>query len=128
DLRLPVILPSLGYRPSRGEVVYEGTYDELRGVTMSEAYSSALHISFDVRGGLLLRQVHHWAALLFVAAMFVHLMRVCFTGAFRKPRELNWVIGCLLLLLGTLEGFPRYLLPDDLPSGTGLRGADAQRV
>jgi ubiquinol-cytochrome c reductase cytochrome b subunit len=123
-LLLTGTLLTLWYKPSMGEVVYEGTYDELRGVTMSEAYSSALHISFDVRGGLLLRQVHHWAALLFVAAMFVHLMRVYFTGAFRKPRELNWVIGCLLLLLGTLEGFTGYSLPDDLLSGTGLRAAD----
>ena len=103
-----------------GEVVYDGSYDQLRGVTMSEAYASTLNISFDVRGGLLMRQMHHWAAMLFVAAMLVHLMRVFFTGAFRKPRELNWVIGCLLLLLGILEGFTGYSLPDDLLSGTGI--------
>src|SRR4051794_263656 len=115
---------TLRFRPSMGETVYNGSYDQLRGITMSEAYASALHISFDVRGGLLLRQVHHWSAMLFIAAMFVHLMRVFFTGAFRKPRELNWVIGCLLLLLGTLEGFTGYSLPDDLLSGTGLRAAD----
>ncbi len=83
-----------------------------------------LNISFDVRGGLLMRQMHHWAAMLFVAAMMVHLLRVFFTGAFRKPRELNWVIGSLLLLLGTLEGFTGYSLPDDLLSGTGVRAAD----
>ena len=71
-----------------------------------------------------MRQMHHWAAMLFVAAMMVHLLRVFFTGAFRKPRELNWVIGCLLLLLGTLEGFTGYSLPDDLLSGTGIRVAD----
>ena len=81
-------------------------------------------ISFDVRGGLLMRQMHHWAAMLFIASMMVHLLRVFFTGAFRKPRELNWVIGCLLLLLGTLEGFTGYSLPDDLLSGTGVRAAD----
>src|SRR6476469_4371989 len=80
---------TLWYRPSMGEVVYNGTYDQLRGISMSEAYESTLHISFDVRGGLLLRQMHHWAALLFVAAMLVHLIRVFLTGAFRKPRELN---------------------------------------
>jgi ubiquinol-cytochrome c reductase cytochrome b subunit len=56
--------------------------------------------------------------------MMVHLLRVWFTGAFRKPRELNWVIGCLLLILGTLEGFTGYSLPDDLLSGTGVRAAD----
>ena len=91
---------------------------------MSEAYASSLKLSFDVRGGLLMRQMHHWAAMLFVAAMMIHLLRVYFTGAFRKPRELNWVIGCLLLLLGTLEGFTGYSLPDDLLSGTGIRAAD----
>jgi ubiquinol-cytochrome c reductase cytochrome b subunit len=115
---------TLWFKPSMGEVVYNGSYDQLRGVSMSEAYASSLDISFDVRGGLLLRQMHHWAALLFVAAMMVHLLRVYFTGAFRKPRELNWVIGCLLLLLGTLEGFTGYSLPDDLLSGTGIRAAD----
>jgi ubiquinol-cytochrome c reductase cytochrome b subunit len=77
-----------------------------------------------MRGGLLVRQIHHWAALIFLGAMFVHMMRVFFTGAFRKPREINWVIGCLLLLLGSLEGFTGYSLPDDLLSGTGLRAAD----
>ena len=91
---------------------------------MSEAYASTIDISFDVRGGLLMRQMHHWSAMLFVASMLVHLMRVFFTGAFRKPRELNWVIGCLLLMLGTLEGFTGYSLPDDLLSGTGIRAAD----
>jgi ubiquinol-cytochrome c reductase cytochrome b subunit len=123
-LLLTGVFLTLWYTPSMGEVTYGGTYDQLRGVTMSEAYASTLHISFDVRGGLLLRQMHHWAAMLFIASMLVHLMRVYFTGAFRKPRELNWVIGCLLLLLGTLEGFTGYSLPDDLLSGTGIRAAD----
>ena len=71
-----------------------------------------------------MRQMHHWAAMVFVASMMIHMMRVYFTGAFRKPRELNWVIGSLLLLLGTLEGFTGYSLPDDLLSGTGIRAAD----
>src|SRR3978361_1039869 len=114
---------TLWFRPSMGEVVYNGSYAQLRGVSMSEAYASALHLSFDVRGGLLMRQIHHWSAMLFIAAMFVHMMRVYFTGAFRKPRELNWVSGCMLLLLGSLEGFTGYSLPDDLLSGTGLRAA-----
>jgi ubiquinol-cytochrome c reductase cytochrome b subunit len=114
---------TLWFKPSMGEVVYNGSYDQLRGVNMSEAYASSLYLSFDVRGGLLMRQIHHWAAMLFIAAMFVHMMRVYFTGAFRKPREINWVIGCLLLLLGSLEGFTGYSLPDDLLSGTGLRAA-----
>src|SRR5919112_575615 len=115
---------TLWFKPSMGEVVYEGSYEQLRGLPMSEAYASTLEISFDVRGGLRMRQMHHWSAMLFIAAMFVHMMRVFFTGAFRKPRELNWIIGCLLLLLGSLEGFTGYSLPDDLLSGTGLRAAD----
>jgi len=115
---------TLWFKPSMAEIDYQGSYAPLRGVPMSEAMSSALDISFDVRGGLLLRQMHHWSAMLFIAAMMVHLLRVWFTGAHRKPRELNWVIGCLLLLLGTLEGFTGYSLPDDLLSGTGVRAAD----
>ena len=123
-LLLSGVFLTLWYKPSMGEVYYQGSYDQLRGIPMSEAMASTLHISFDVRGGLLLRQMHHWAAMLFVASMMVHLLRVYFTGAFRKPRELNWVIGSLLLLLGTLEGFTGYSLPDDLLSGTGIRAAD----
>lgn len=107
------------------EVVYDGSYAPLRGVEMSGAYASSLDISFDIRGGLLMRQIHHWSALLFVAAIFVHMMRIFFTGAFRKPREANWTIGVLLLVLATLEGFTGYSLPDDLLSGTGLRIASA---
>ena len=112
---------TLWYNPSMTEVVYNGSYVPLKGVKMSEAFSSTLAISFDVRGGLLLRQIHHWAALFFVAAVSVHLLRVFFTGAFRKPREINWVIGTFLLVLALLEGFSGYSLPDDLLSGTGLR-------
>jgi ubiquinol-cytochrome c reductase cytochrome b subunit len=112
---------TLFFDPSMTEVVYDGSYVPLKGVTMTQAYASTLHISFDVRGGLLMRQIHHWAALLFMASIVVHLMRVFFTGAFRKPRELNWVIGTGLLVTGILEGFAGYSLPDDLLSGTGLR-------
>jgi len=88
------------YKPSMAEVVYQGSYSELRGLPMSEAFASTLELSFDVRGGLLMRQIHHWAANLFIAAMMVHMLRVFFTGAFRKPRELNWMIGLALLMLG----------------------------
>ena len=123
-LLLTGVFLTLWFVPSMGEVTYQGSYDELRGVHVSEAFNSTMTISFDVRGGLLMRQMHHWSAMLFIAAMMVHLLRVFFTGAHRKPRELNWVIGCLLLLLGTLEGFTGYSLPDDLLSGTGIRAAD----
>ena len=106
-------------------VTYKGSYQPLKDVEMSAAYASALHISFDIRGGLLMRQIHHWAALIFMAAIVVHLMRVFFTGAFRKPREFNWILGIALLTLGIVEGFLGYSLPDDLLSGTGVRIAHA---
>jgi ubiquinol-cytochrome c reductase cytochrome b subunit len=114
---------ALFYDPSMTDVTYNGAYSDLRGVSMSRAYESTLDITFAVRGGLLVRQVHHWAALLFVAAMAVHMLRIFFTGAFRKPRETNWFIGMLLLILGGVDGFTGYSLPDDLLSGTGVRAA-----
>ncbi len=112
---------ALFYDPSMAEVTYDGVYDPLRGLHMTRAYESSLDISFEVRGGLFVRQVHHWAALLFMAAMMAHMLRTFFTGAFRKPREANWVIGVLLLFIGTFAGFTGYSLPDDLLSGIGLR-------
>ncbi|MGP4025267.1 cytochrome bc1 complex cytochrome b subunit [Actinomadura sp. 3N407] len=112
---------TLWFKPSMVEVVYDGSYTNLQGVTMSEAYASTLHISFDVRGGLLMRQIHHWAAILFMASILAHMLRVFFTGAYRKPRELNWLIGLGMFTLGILEGLFGYSLPDDLLSGTGLR-------
>ncbi|WP_371659239.1 cytochrome bc complex cytochrome b subunit [Streptomyces sp. NBC_00280] len=115
---------TLFFEPSGVEVVYNGTYTPLNGVIMTRAYESTLDISFDVRGGLLIRQIHHWAALVFVAGMLIHMMRVFFTGAFRKPRELNWAFGWTLLFLGIITGLTGYSLPDDLLSGTGLRFAD----
>ncbi|HET7475856.1 MAG TPA: ubiquinol-cytochrome c reductase cytochrome b subunit [Dermatophilaceae bacterium] len=110
--------------PSAGEVVYDGSYVPLRGVVMSEAYKSSVDISFDIRGGLIIRQIHHWSALMFTVSIMVHMFRVFFTGAFRKPREINWIIGVLLSMLGIIEGFAGYSLPDDLLSGTGLRAAE----
>jgi ubiquinol-cytochrome c reductase cytochrome b subunit len=111
--------------PSVGETVYTGAYAPLNGAKVSEAFASTVRMSFDVRGGLLMRQIHHWAALVFVSAIVVHMFRVFFTGAFRKPRELNWVIGSLLAVLAMIEGFLGYSLPDDLLSGNGLRIAYA---
>ncbi|MCV7221392.1 cytochrome bc1 complex cytochrome b subunit [Mycolicibacterium elephantis] len=114
---------TLFFDPSMAEVTYNGVYQPLRGIQMSKAYESTLDISFEVRGGLFVRQVHHWAALLFAAAIMVHLARIFFTGAFRRPREANWVIGALLLILAMFEGYFGYSLPDDLLSGIGLRAA-----
>ncbi len=115
------VLLTLWYIPSMGHVVYDGAYGPLNGIGMSEAYASTLEISFAVKGGLLIRQIHHWSALFFVAAVGLHAARVFFTGAFRKPREINWVIGTVLLLLACIEGFAGYSLPDDMLSGVGLR-------
>ncbi|MET4432358.1 MULTISPECIES: cytochrome bc complex cytochrome b subunit [unclassified Mycolicibacterium] len=114
---------TLFFDPSMAEVTYHGVYQPLNGVQMSRAYASTLDISFEVRGGLFVRQIHHWAALLFAASIMVHLARIFFTGAFRRPREANWVIGSLLLILAMFEGYFGYSLPDDLLSGTGLRAA-----
>jgi ubiquinol-cytochrome c reductase cytochrome b subunit len=120
-LILTGIYLTLFFVPSMGEIEYTGPYEPMQGVMMSEAYASTLDISFDVRGGLLVRQIHHWAALIFVVSIMVHMMRVFFTGSFRKPREINWLFGFLLLILAVLTGLTGYSLPDDLLSGTGIR-------
>ena len=112
------------FQASMVETHYTGAYAPMRGIEMSAALESSLHISFDLRGGLLVRQIHHWAALVFIAGIGVHMLRIFFTGAFRKPRELNWVIGFVLFILALAEGFTGYSLPDDLLSGNGLRIID----
>ncbi|AWB81547.1 cytochrome b [Corynebacterium yudongzhengii] len=120
-LLLTGVYLALFFDPSITKVIYDGAYLPLNGVEMSRAYATALDISFDVRGGLFVRQMHHWAALMFMMAMVAHMLRIFFTGAFRRPREANWIIGCTLIMLGMVEGFLGYSLPDELLSGTGLR-------
>ena len=120
-LLLTGIYLALFFDPSITKVIYDGAYTPLNGVEMSRAYASALDLSFEVRGGLFIRQMHHWAALMFMMSMVAHMLRIFFTGAFRRPREANWIIGCALILLGMIEGFLGYSLPDDLLSGVGLR-------
>ncbi len=112
---------TLYFDPSTKEVIYHGAYLPLRGQKVSAAYASTVDLSFSVRFGLVMRQAHHWAADVFVGAIAVHMARIFFTGAFRKPRELNWAIGVTLLTLAIVNGFIGYSLPDDLISGTGLR-------
>ncbi|MGW0521619.1 cytochrome bc1 complex cytochrome b subunit [Crossiella sp. NPDC003009] len=124
-LLLSGVYLALFFDPSMEEVKYAGVFTNLKDVWMSRAFESALQISFEVRGGLFARQVHHWAALLFMASIVAHMFRVFFTGAFRRPREVNWIIGILLFVLGMFEGFTGYSLPDDLLSGVGLRIASA---
>ena len=109
------------YAPGSELTTYHGSFAPLYGQQMSEAYETTIHLSFDVRGGLLMRQIHHWSALLFVASILAHMARVFVTGAFRKPRELNWVLGATLAVTALAEGFTGYSLPDDLLSGNGLR-------
>ncbi|HEX6339025.1 MAG TPA: cytochrome bc complex cytochrome b subunit [Jiangellaceae bacterium] len=115
------IMLTLWFKPSMTPVTYDGAYAPLQGVVVSEAYASTLELSFEVRGGLLMRQVHYWATHVFIAAMSVHLLRVLFTGGFRTPRKLNWLIGLAVLVLGIVGGYTGHGLPDDLLSGTGLR-------
>ena len=109
------------FDPSVAETTYSGEYVPLQGVRMSEAYRSSVELSFDIRAGLVMRQAHHWAAIIFIAAIVIHLLRVFFTGAFRRPREINWMVGVTLFILAFFNGFTGYSLPDDLLSGTGLR-------
>jgi ubiquinol-cytochrome c reductase cytochrome b subunit len=123
-LLLSGVFLTMFFVPSADEVTYSGPWAALQGTSMSAAFASTLKLSFEVRGGLLMRQVHHWAALIFMAAIVTHMMRVFFTGAFRKPREINWVIGFVLLTLGLAAGFSGYSLPDDVLSGNGLRITD----
>lgn len=113
------------FEGSQELVNYTGSYEPLQGQEVSAAFDSVMRISFEVKGGLLIRQMHHWSALLFMAAIALHMARIFFTGAFRRPRELNWTIGLTLLVLSLAAGFTGYSLPDDLLSGTGLRITNA---
>jgi ubiquinol-cytochrome c reductase cytochrome b subunit len=112
---------ALFFHASSEKVIYHGSYHALDGQKVSVAYRSVLHISFDVPAGLLIRQMHHWAALIFLWAILAHMARIFLTAAYRKPREINWLIGLTLLLLGLVNGFLGYSMLDDLLSGTGLR-------
>jgi ubiquinol-cytochrome c reductase cytochrome b subunit len=120
-LVLTGIFLAVFFEPSSERVVYDGSFRPLQGEEISAAYASVLDLSFDVRGGLLIRQMHHWAALVFVGAIVLHLCRIFFTGAFRKPRDINWVVGLTMLILAVTNGFTGYSMPDDVLSGTGVR-------
>ena len=113
------------YTPDARETIYDGPYTVMDGTPVSAAFDSVMRLSFEVQAGLLMRQVHHWTALVFLGVIAIHLARIFFTGAFRRPREINWLIGLGLLLLALGEGITGYSLPDDLLSGTGLRIIDS---
>jgi ubiquinol-cytochrome c reductase cytochrome b subunit len=120
-LVLTGVFLALFFEPSIADRVYHGAYRPLEGERTSAAYASTVALSFDVRAGLVIRQAHHWAALVFIGAIVLHLARIFFTGAFRKPREINWLVGVTMLTLALLNGFTGYSMPDDLLSGIGLR-------
>jgi ubiquinol-cytochrome c reductase cytochrome b subunit len=114
------IFLTLYYVPDSAQVIYKGPYAPLIGEQMSIAYKSVLQLSVSVPAGLLFRQAHHWAADIFVASIVLHMVRILFTGAYRKPRDLNYMIGLTMLMIAVLEGFTGYSLVDDLLSGMGL--------
>ncbi len=123
-LLLSGVILTAFFVPSMDIVQYDGTFPQLQGAEMSQAFESTVHMSFEVPGGLLMRQIHHWAALIFTASIVTHMARIFFTGAFRKPRELNWLVGFTLMILSLAAGFTGYSLPDDVLSGNGLRIID----
>jgi ubiquinol-cytochrome c reductase cytochrome b subunit len=124
-LVLSGVFLTLFFQASMEKTHYHGGYLPLDGAEVSAVYASAVQLSWDVQLGLVMRQSHHWAALLFTGAIVAHLCRIFFTGAFRRPREINWLVGVTLLVLAIVNGFAGYSMPDDLLSGTGLRVANA---
>jgi cytochrome b-561 len=101
------------FEPSISEVEYEGSVAQYQGEEMPEAFVSVLNITYDVPFGMLIRRMHHWAAHLFVASIGLHMLRVFFTGAYRNPREINWVVGSGLAGLTMFAAYTGYALPFD---------------
>ncbi|MEF8822179.1 MAG: cytochrome bc complex cytochrome b subunit [Halovenus sp.] len=108
------------YEPSISNVEYEGSVAEYQGEEMPESYVSVLNITYDVPFGMLLRRMHHWAAHLMVASMALHMLRVFFTGAYRNPRELNWVVGTALAGATMFAAYTGYALPFDEFASTAV--------
>lgn len=123
-IMLSGVVLTVYYEPSLGHVVYDGPYAPLHGVEMSRALDSTMAITFEVRGGLLIRQIHHWATLIMVASITLHLLRLFFTAGFRRPRRLNWLVVVGLLIVTLAACLTGTSLPDDMASGTSLAVLD----
>ena len=115
------VLLMFTYTPSNELVTYDGPYEPLQGTTVTAAFDSTMRISFEQTGGLLVRQTHHWAALVMPASIIMQLLVTFFTGGFRRPRRLSWVLLVGAFVLTLAAGWSGYALPDDMLSGTGLR-------
>ena len=122
-LVLTGIFLTMFYRPTTDPTIYTGTNEVFSGQELPAAFESIVRLSYDVPGGLLFRRLHRAAAHLFVATIILHLLRVLLTGAFRRPREINYHVGVVLLLLSFATGFTGYSLPYDALAGTGIRVA-----
>ena len=109
------------YRPNVEAVTYVGSNPVFAGRTLPAAFESIVRLSSDVNGGLLFRRLHRGASHLFIATVVLHMLRIMLTGAFRKPREVNYFVGIGLLTLAFGAGFTGYSLPYDSLAGTGVR-------
>jgi cytochrome b-561 len=118
------------YEPSTAEVTYQGSVLRYQDETVPEAFASVLRITYDIPYGMFVRRMHHWAAHLFVAAIALHMLRVFFTGAYRNPREPNWLVGTTLAALSMFASYTGYALPFDefATTATGIGHSIARSV
>jgi ubiquinol-cytochrome c reductase cytochrome b subunit len=115
------VLLMFSYQPSSDRTTYDGSYAPLQGAEVSAAFDSVLTLSLETPGGLLVRQLHHWSALLLPAAIILQLLVMFFTGGFRRPRRGSWVLLFLIFVVVLAGGWSGYALPDDMLSSSGLR-------
>lgn len=120
-LVLTGIFLTMFYRPTADPVTYQGAMSLYEGRELPGAFESIVRLSYDVPGGLFFRRLHRGASHLFIAATVLHMLRILFTGAFRRPREINYHVGIGLLMLTFAAGFTGYSLPYDALAGTGIR-------
>jgi ubiquinol-cytochrome c reductase cytochrome b subunit len=120
-LVLTGVFLTMFFRPSTAPVTYSGSLELYDGIELPAAFASILRLSYDIPGGLFMRRVHRGASHLFIVGIVLHMLRIILTGAFRRPRELNYLIGIGLLTLAFAEGFTGYSLPWDSLAGNGVR-------